>query len=207
VFNNIKQKVATSPIFTNPVKGKPFHLCPDASDYAVGAALEHEGKDGQWHVVAYGRCSLTNAERKWSSTEKECFAVVHFMNLWQNLLLGVQLEVLTDHQVLSKIFGQAESPKGKLARWVSKMKPFKPFNVRCWSGSNSDALSRELKTGQVATICKGVEQWVKSCRTELLSDEGPEFVAELNHELSRQLSSIPIIIMTRNLDASTCNSG
>jgi len=29
---------------------------------------------------------------------------------------------------------------------------------------NSDALSRELKTGQVATICKGVEQWVKSCR-------------------------------------------
>jgi len=29
----------------------------------------------------------------------------------------------------------------------------------------SDALSRELRTGQVATICKDVEQWVKSCRT------------------------------------------
>jgi len=90
-FNDIKQKVGTSMIFTNPVKGKPFHLCPDASDYAVGAALEQEGKDGQWHIVAYGSRSLTNAERKWSSTEKECFEVVHFMNLWWHLLLGPSL--------------------------------------------------------------------------------------------------------------------
>jgi hypothetical protein len=69
--------------------------------------------------------------------------------------------VLTDHQALSKMFGQAESPTGKLVRWVSKMQPFKPFNVKCQSGSNLDALSRELKTGWVATICKDVEQWVK----------------------------------------------
>jgi len=39
-FNDIKQKVGMSLIFTNPVKGKPFHLCPDASDYTVRAALE-----------------------------------------------------------------------------------------------------------------------------------------------------------------------
>jgi len=55
-----------SPIFTNPVKGKPFHLCPDANDYSVGAALEQEGEDGQWRIVAYGSRSLTNAERKGS---------------------------------------------------------------------------------------------------------------------------------------------
>jgi len=48
VFYDIKQKVGTSLILTNPVKGKPFHLCPDASDYVVRAALEHEGEDGQW---------------------------------------------------------------------------------------------------------------------------------------------------------------
>jgi len=91
--------------------------------------------------------------------------VVHFMNHWWHLLLGAQFEVLTDHQALSKMFGQAESPTGKLSRWVNKMQPFKPFNVKCWSSGNRDALSRELKTGQIATICKDVEQWVKSCRT------------------------------------------
>jgi len=87
--------------------------------------------------VAYGSHSLTDAERKWSSMEKECFAVVHFMNHWWHLLVGAQFEVLTDHQALSKMFGQAESPTGKLARWVSKIQPFKPFNVKCWSGSNT----------------------------------------------------------------------
>jgi len=91
--------------------------------------------------------------------------VVHFMNHWWHLLLGAQFEVLTDHQALLKMFGQAESPTGKLSRWVNKMQPFKPFNVKCWSSGNRDALSRELKTGQIATICKDVEQWVKSCRT------------------------------------------
>jgi len=70
-----------SPIFTKPVKGKPFCLCPDTSGHAVGAALEQEGKDGQWHVVAYGSRSLTNAERKWSSMEKECFSVVYFSQI------------------------------------------------------------------------------------------------------------------------------
>jgi len=151
-FDNIKLKVRASLILAGPVNGKPFHLCTDTSDYAIRAVLDQEGKDGQWRVAAYGSCSLTRAERKWSLTEKECFGVVHCINHWQYLLLGAQDEVLTDQQALSKMFGQAESPKGKLARWVSKMQPFKPFNAKCWSGGNSDALSRELKTRQVEMI-------------------------------------------------------
>jgi len=51
-FNDIKQKVGMSAIFTNPVKDEPFHLCLDASNYSVGAALEQEGEDGQWHIMA-----------------------------------------------------------------------------------------------------------------------------------------------------------
>jgi len=67
---------------------------------------------GMWWLM------VASAERKWSSKEKECFAVVHFMNHWLHLLLGAQFVVLTDHQALSKMFEQAESPTGKLARWI-----------------------------------------------------------------------------------------
>jgi len=49
---NIKQKVGTSPIFTNRVKDKPFCLCPDASHYAVGAALEQMVSGMLWHMEA-----------------------------------------------------------------------------------------------------------------------------------------------------------
>jgi len=114
-FDEVKQRLTSAPILAYPVNSKPFCLCTNASDYTIRAALEQEGEDGLWHVVAYGRSSLTQAERKWSSTEKECFAVVHFMNHWQHLLLGAQFEVLTGHQALSKMFGQAEPPTGKLA--------------------------------------------------------------------------------------------
>jgi hypothetical protein len=63
-------------------QGKPFCLCTDVSDYMIRATLEQEGEDVQWHVVAYGSCSLTSTEKIWSVTEKECFVVVHFMDHW-----------------------------------------------------------------------------------------------------------------------------
>jgi len=87
--------------------------------------------------VAYGSHSLTKAERKWSTTEKECFAVVHFMNHWQHFLQGAKFEVVTDHQALLWIFGQAEPPTGKLASWVLKKQLFQPFD-----SIGQDTLSR-----------------------------------------------------------------
>jgi len=120
--------------------------------------------------VAYGSHSLTNAERKWSSTEKECFAVVHFMNHWWHILLGAQFEVLTGHQALSKMFGQAESPTGRLARWILKTQPFQPFNVKYWPGqvnNNSDTLSRQ----PIARLVAAIEPVKKTSNVEELRED------------------------------------
>jgi len=35
------------------------------------------------------------------------------MNHWWHFLLGAKFEVLSDHQALSWMFGQAEPPKGR----------------------------------------------------------------------------------------------
>jgi len=59
--------------------------------------LEQEEEDGLWHVVAYGSCSLSGAEKNWSATEKECFVVVHFMNHWWHFLLGAKLTICVDN--------------------------------------------------------------------------------------------------------------
>jgi len=156
-FDEVNQRLTSAPILAYPVKSKPFCLCTNASDCAIGPVLEQEGEDGQWHIVAYGSRSLTDAERKWSSTEKECLAVVHFMNHWRHLLLGAQFEVLTDHQALSKMFGQAEPPTGKLVRWILKTQPFQPFNVKYQPGqvnNNSDTLSRQPIASLVEPVKK-----------------------------------------------------
>jgi len=44
--------------------------------------------------------------------------VHHFMNHWQHFLLGAKFEVVSDHQPVLWMFGQAEPPRGKMARWV-----------------------------------------------------------------------------------------
>jgi len=98
---------------------------------------------------------VTNAERKWSTTEKECFAVVQFMSHWCHFLLEAKFKVLSDRQALLWMFGQAEPPTGKMRRWALKMQLFQPFNVKYWPGwvnNNSDALSREPITRLVAAI-------------------------------------------------------
>jgi len=53
------------------------------------------------------------------------------------------------------MFGQAEPPTGKLARWILKMQLFKPFDVKYqpgWVNNNSDALSRQPIARLVAAI-------------------------------------------------------
>jgi len=77
------------------------------------------------------------------------------MHHWQHFLLVAKLEVLSDHQALSWMFGQAEPPTGKLARWVLKTQLFQPFNVKYQQGqvnNNSGALSRQPISRLVAAI-------------------------------------------------------
>jgi len=64
------------------------------------------------------------------NNREECFSIMHFMHHWQHFLLGAKFEEVTDHQALSRMFGQAEPPTGKLARWVLKTQPFQPFDVK-----------------------------------------------------------------------------
>jgi len=94
--------------------------------------------------------------RKCSSTEKECLAVVHLMNHWWHLLLEVQFEVLTDHQALSKMFGQSEL--------------FQPFNVKYqpeWVNNNSDTLSRQ----PIARLVAAIEPVKKTSNIEELRED------------------------------------
>jgi len=38
------------------------HFASAPMQVTIRAALEQEGEDGLWHVVAYGSCSLSGAE-------------------------------------------------------------------------------------------------------------------------------------------------
>ena len=55
-------------------RDKEFVLTPDASNWAVGAALQQEGPDGALRPLAFFSRKLSGSQLNWSPREKECYA-------------------------------------------------------------------------------------------------------------------------------------
>ena len=54
--------------------------------------------------------------------------IVFFLNKWRHLLLGAELEVLSDHHALQWLFNQKE-PISKITRWITKVQEFFPLRI------------------------------------------------------------------------------
>ena len=74
-YNALKAEIASSPILRLPDNTKPFTLRTDASDKGLGAVLLQE-HDGKLLPVSYASKKLTEREKKYSTIERECLAVV-----------------------------------------------------------------------------------------------------------------------------------
>ena len=142
-FRRLKDGLTSAPVLACPNFEKPFILQTDASDQGLGVALIQHDKDGD-HVVAYASRSLTDSEKKYSVTEKECLAIVWGVEKMRPYLEGYRFTVLTDHQSLRWLHS-IKSPSGRLARWSIFLQQF-DFEIKYRQGilnRVADALSRD----------------------------------------------------------------
>ena len=147
-FQTLKRALVTAPILALPREGYPYTLDTDASAYQIGCCLLQEQPDGHLLPVGYWSRSLTPAERNYSSTEKECLAVV-----WATLHLRPYLErtrftIRTDHEALRWLLNLRD-PRGRLARWGLRIQEF-DFEIQYRPGSShalADGPSRLATTG------------------------------------------------------------
>jgi hypothetical protein len=126
---------------------KPYKLCCDASDYAVGAELQQE-VDGKWRPVALFSRKLGGSQLKWSVREKETYAVVAALRKWAGVIGFQPLEVTTDHRALidwvTEHVDTPSGPRGRRARWHETFSQF-DMSVKYVPGEENiipDALSR-----------------------------------------------------------------
>ena len=70
----IKELLKTGPILTYPDFNHPFQLETEVSDTGLGAVLTQNIGDNS-HVIAFASRSLNEAEKKYSTSEKECLAI------------------------------------------------------------------------------------------------------------------------------------
>ena len=74
-FQTLKMALTTAPIIQPPNWNEPFEIMCDASDYAIGAVLGQR-LDKKPTVIYYSSKTLSDAQRNYSTTEKEFLAVV-----------------------------------------------------------------------------------------------------------------------------------
>ena len=120
----------------------PFVFETDASDNAISATLNQEGR-----LVAFFSRTLSKCDLHQSSVEKEAYAIVEAIRKWAHLLSSRRFTVVADQQSVSFMYGVSHSSKTKnekIMRWRMQLNEF-DFEVVFRAGNlNSvpDALSR-----------------------------------------------------------------
>jgi len=74
-LEEVKRRLTTAPVLGCPDFDKTFGLQTDASDVGLGAVLSQDIV-GQERVIAYTSRRLTATEGNYTTTEKECLAII-----------------------------------------------------------------------------------------------------------------------------------
>ncbi|BFI32702.1 hypothetical protein MPTK2_3g07970 [Marchantia polymorpha subsp. ruderalis] len=123
-FREVKSKLSTYPVLRPPDWNKPFHVFCDASNLAVGSALcQATGEKNKDQPIAYASKQLTPAERNYSTTERECLAMVFSVKKFRHYLMCNPVVFFVDHMAIKYLVNKAEL-SGRLARWVLLLEEF-----------------------------------------------------------------------------------
>ena len=114
-FVTLRESLVRRPILRLP-NHKTFILRTDASNCGFGAALMQEHEE-RFFPIAYGSKKLTSAERKYSTIEKECLAIVWGVSKFRRYLAGKPLVLQTDHQPLT-FLKDAKFRNDRIMRWA-----------------------------------------------------------------------------------------
>lgn len=146
-FESIKEDIRKNPLlhFINP--SLPIALATDASDYGIGAYLyqivttpEEDGNSEIHLPVAFLSASLDKVQVRWSTIEKECYAIWYALKKWEHHLRDVHFTIYTDHNNLRYL----NNNSAKVVRWKLAVQEY-DFVLRHLAGSLNvvaDAFSR-----------------------------------------------------------------
>ncbi|GJV28473.1 retrotransposon protein, putative, ty3-gypsy subclass [Tanacetum coccineum] len=146
-FEELKQRLVSSPILTLPSGSGGFQIYSDASKKGLGCVLMQHGK-----VIAYASRQLKPYEVNYPTHDLELAAVVFALKIWRHYLYGeIVCDIFTDHKSLKYIFTQRELNM-RQRRWLELLKDY-DTNIQYHPGKANvvaDALSR--KSGMIAGI-------------------------------------------------------
>ena len=105
-FEEAKELLQSTDLLVHFDPEKELVLATDASDYGVGAVLSHKMKNGTERPIGYFSRSLQEAERKYSTLEKEALAIILGVKKFHQFLYGHRFIIKTDHKPLDGLLNE-----------------------------------------------------------------------------------------------------
>jgi hypothetical protein len=150
-FNILKEKITERPILVLSNFGKTFQVRCDASGVAIGVVLSQGNRP-----VAYFSEKLNETKRKYSTYDKEFYAIIQALKKWKHYIVPQEFVLYRDNQALQFISRQ-EKLNQRHAKWVEFMQNF-TFVIKHIAGNANkvvDSLSRRcliMQEFQVNTL-------------------------------------------------------
>ncbi|CAM4672831.1 unnamed protein product [Lepidochelys kempii] len=122
----VKDLIVHSPVLALFTAALPTVVTTDASDYGLGAVLTQLHEDNTERTIAIASRTLSNAERKYCTIEKEALACVWATEKWRTYLWGRTVKLCTDHSPLTTLLTMKGLGKAGylIARWSARLLSF-----------------------------------------------------------------------------------
>lgn len=104
-FIDCKTELANAATIAHPMPDAKLVLHVDASNFAVGAALQ-QMRDGQLEPLGFFSKRMTDTQKRYSTYDRELLGVYQSIKHFRHLIEGRECAVLTDHKPLTFAFRQ-----------------------------------------------------------------------------------------------------
>ncbi|GFV00166.1 retrovirus-related Pol polyprotein from transposon 297 [Trichonephila clavipes] len=121
-FQRCKQALTDAALLAHPSPSAPLALHVDASDYAIGGAL-NQVVDSELQPLAFFSGKLTSSEKSYSAYDRELLAIYSAIRHFRYMLEARDFTVFTDHKPLTYAFRQKVTSvlHGRSVSWISSL--------------------------------------------------------------------------------------
>ncbi|GFS63498.1 retrovirus-related Pol polyprotein from transposon 17.6 [Trichonephila clavipes] len=112
--HSLKKALTSDPVLGMYDESASIEIHTDARGCGIGSVLVQIQNNVE-KVIAYTSRTLTKAEKNFSTTERECLAIVWATNKFRPYIFGKHFTVVTDHHSLCWLMSLKDS-SGRLAR-------------------------------------------------------------------------------------------
>ena len=121
-LQEIQDILSRKPVLLLPRLDLPFVLQTDASSTGLGAVLLQEFEDSL-HPVCFASRKLLDREKRYSTIEHECLAIVWAVHKFVRFLWGVRFVLQTDHRPLTYL-RTSNFKNSRIMRWALSLQEF-----------------------------------------------------------------------------------